>query len=522
MNKPLKTTLIIIGSLLLLGIVGILFSDSFINKKVENFLKSGLPETVQIEYDDIEINSWNGSVMLVNPKITNFAKITKEVNSKVVMETLMIDDFGYWDYFFNDKIVVGSIQLRKPQLMYFHNKSIEKKNHKYSKLEQLKQDITVHRINIQEGQLEVYDLETDSLLMKTENFTANVMKVKMNPATVKRRIPFEFSDYNVHFDNLFYQLGLYENLTIASTKVTQQRADVDEIKIYTKYSKTELNQLISAERDHFDITIKSLALHDQDFGYHQDSIFYFKSPKVVFESPNMNLYRNKLIADDMQIKSLYSKMLRELTFDLTLSEVLVKNAAINYSEKVKSESSAGMIIFKKLNATITNLSNTYPADERTSLDIDAIFMNTTPINVNWYFDMNNLNDHFIFKAEIGKLPAEDLNKFATPNLNVKFEGELIKTYFTIDGNVNTSNVSLKANYDDFKVAVLEKDGKDKNRLLSAVANLFIKKSSEKESDNFREGSKFEIERDKTKSVFNFVWMNVSAGLLSALTGDGEK
>ncbi|WAC03439.1 hypothetical protein N7U66_08015 [Lacinutrix neustonica] len=39
-------------------------------------------------------------------------------------------------------------------------------------------------------------------------------------------------------------------------------------------------------------------------------------------------------------------------------------------------------------------------------------------------------------------------------------------------------------------------------------------------DNFR-ASEAEIERDKTKSIFNFIWLNVKQGLLKSIAGDGE-
>ncbi|MGJ8593240.1 MAG: hypothetical protein ACSHXF_11870 [Aquaticitalea sp.] len=522
MSKPIKIILIVVASILILGVVGALVVDSIVKSKVVNYLNNQLPENVELSYESIEVSTWSGRVVLVSPKIKNIGKSTGKLNAKLDLDSLVVDGFGYWDYLMNDKISVESIEFRQPNLIYYHNPLVSKSEYKYSKLEKLKQDISIQRINIQKGEVSVRNLESDSLMLKTENFTANVMGIQLNEKSVKQRIPFAFSDYNVHFNNLFYQMSPYENLEISTSKLTKGNSKFDGLKLYTKYSKSQFDRMIPYERDHFDITINSVELNDQDFGYEQDSVFYFKSPSLIIEKSRMNIYRNKLIADDTTIKSLYSKMLRNLKFNLTLNEILLKNATINYSEKVKAENTAGTISFSKLNAKIKNLSNTYSGSEKTTLDIDAIFMKSTPINVNWYFDVNNVNDHFIFKADIGRLPAKDLNPFAQPNLKVKFEGELLKTYFTIDGNAQDANVDLRINYDNFKVVILQKDGKEKNNFLSAVANLFIKKDSGNESDHYREGYKNNVERDKTKSVFNFIWLNASAGLLNALTGDGKK
>jgi hypothetical protein len=274
------------------------------------------------------------------------------------------------------------------------------------------------------------------------------------------------------------------------------------------------------ERDHFDINIKSIVLKDQDFGYKQDSLFYFTSPSLEILDPNLIVYRNKLVVDDAKVKPLYSKMLRNLNFDLTLNSILIKNASIKYIEKVKSDAIAGEIDFSKLDATISNLSNTYKSPDKTSININATFMKQTPIDIEWYFDINDVNDHFIFKADMGQLNANKMNMFTEPNLNVRLEGEIHKLYFTIDGYDNTSTVDLKLNYEDFKVIIMQKKERKENKFLSAVVNIFVSKDSDKRENQFRNGSA-SVERDKTKSIFNFIWLNASKGLLNAMTGSGK-
>jgi hypothetical protein len=520
MSKPLKIVLIIVVSLLLLGIAGVVVADTIVKSKIEKLLQNSLPENLEFRYGDIDVNTWKGRVVVASPRIKTMGSTTKQVNAKLEMDSLMIDGFGYWDYIFNDKINIESIELRSPIMAYYHNPLVDKEDYKYSKLEKLKQDITIQRINIQKGDLTVSDINTDSLMLKTENFTANMMGVHLNGKTVKQRIPFSLKDYNVHFDNLFYQLSEYENIEIQSSRIMKEQASFNNIKMYTKYSSNKLSNMIAKERDHFDINIKSIVLKDQDFGYKQDSLFYFTSPSLEILDPNLIVYRNKLVLDDDTVKPLYSKMLRNLNFDLTLNSILIKNASIKYIEKVKSDAIAGEIDFSRLDATISNLSNTYKSPDKTSININATFMKQTPIDIEWYFDINDVNDHFIFKADMGQLNANKMNMFTEPNLNVRLEGEIHKLYFTIDGYDNTSTVDLKLNYEDFKVIIMQKKERKENKFLSAVVNIFVSKDSDKRENQFRNGSA-SVERDKTKSIFNFIWLNASKGLLNAMTGSGK-
>jgi len=115
------------------------------------------------------------------------------------------------------------------------------------------------------------------------------------------------------------------------------------------------------------------------------------------------------------------------------------------------------------------------------------------------------------------LKASYLNKFLQPNLNVRLEGELEKTYLTIDGNDNLSQIDFKTKYQNFDVVVLREGGKEKNTFLSDVVNIFVSKNSSNRESQFKEVTKQGIERSKNQSVFNYIWINTRAGLLKAMT-----
>lgn len=522
MTKPWKITLITLSTLIVFAIMGYLVASTIVTSKIENFLDTQLPENLDVAYESLDVSLWNGRVVLQQPKIVNKGKHSSKTILEVELDTVMIDGFGLWNYLVHDNVHVKSVQLRSPKLFYNHNSAIPKNEYKNTSITQLHNEIRLDRFLVHNAQIGIKDFETDSLLLRTQQLTVTVKDIAIDQASVKQRIPFNYSAYNISYEDLFYNMGTYENLEIASATLTQDQIIFNDLKMYTKYSKGTFDKMIQIERDHFDVTVSSLVLEEHHFGYESDSIFYFKSPKVTFEDSKMHIYRNKLIVNDLKRKSLYSKMLRDLKFNLTLGEVFLKNATIVYSEKVNTGMGAGKLSFTNLNADIKNISNTYGETERTVLDIDAVFMKQTPLKVNWEFDVNDPNDLFVFKVDLGKLPASDLNPFSQPNLKVNFEGELLQTYATISGDANTSRIDMRINYDDFKVDVLDGEGKKKNKVLSALANLFIAKNSDKASDGFRKGHKEEIERDHTKSIFNYIWISIKSGLVSVLTGDGKK
>lgn len=479
------------------------------------------PENVKIQYESIEVNSLKGSVNLVKPIISVYEKTTYEINTQIELDHLSVDGFSYWNYLFNNKIILGDILFSRPKITSYLNDKVKSRLYKDEFIKGLKQIIQIESIEIQDAHVEVYDDSDDSLLLKSENLNFKIDAVEISPSTENNSITYK--DFKVTSNTIFYRLTEYDNLVLVHLDVSSDFSKFKGITLKTKYSKEALSNQITVERDHYDLTIDSIEIKKQDFGFKQDSFFYFKSQRVDFYQPDFKIYTDKLVEDDLSYKPLYSKMLRALSFSMALESVFLNNASITYTEKVKIDTKGGSLLFSKLNGEIKNLDNTYESGEKvTSAKIKAVFMDNTPVDVQWEFDVNNPHDEFIFKAEIGKLNAMSMNRFIEPNLNVRLKGEIDKTYFTINGNDLNSRIDLKLKYDNFDVLVLKEKGIEVNKFLSNIVNIFVSKDSANASKDFKHGSKSQVERTRNKSVFNYLWLNIKVGLLNAMKADGKE
>lgn len=521
MSKSLKKIGIIAALVAVTGIVLFIVADSIVKNKVENLLQNELPANLQLTYSELKISTINGRITLVKPQIIQKGEITNNENFTASLEILLIDDVSYWDVLFNDKIYIQNLELDAPTIVYFKNDTIDKNEYKKQNAKELKQSFHIEKLSILNGDITVFNAANDSLLLKSSGMMLVMDDVMTDAKTMEKKLPFTYSNYELKMQEVFLKSGDYENLMVDDLKINKQKAILKAVKLRTKYSKSQLSRRITKERDHFDISVDSMVLEQQQFGYKNDTVFYFKTPKVTLFQPKLNVYRDKLVADDPSIKLLYSRMLRDLPIELTINNMGLENGAINYSEKVNVDQPAGEIMFTDLNAQLKNVSNTYASADKTQIRIQTNFMETTPLKVEWNFDVNDTSDTFIFKADLGRMPAERMNLFTQPNLKVQLVGEVLQTYFTMQGNPNQSRIDLKLKYDNFEVKVLDKKGQKINKFLSSIANLFIKKDSETSEDDFRDAYA-EVERDKTKSVFNFLWLNVKAGLLEAMTGGSKK
>jgi hypothetical protein len=492
----------------------------FIINKIETYIDN-LPSHIDLKYDDVDVHIFPGSLNLEKVILTIKGQTTDEINAKIEFEAIDINSLSYLDYVFKDDIAIESVKLWQPKIAYFHNEMVKKGSYNSIFKNTLRKSIRIDEIDISNADIEILNIENDSLIFSTEHLNLKLTFVESN-TTEPNGLPFAFKDISITSENLNYAIGELDNLFVASLNIDSQNADFFDVKLKTKYSRTELSKHLKTERDHFDLSMASVEIQKYDYDVDTSNTASFDADKILFNKPVFHIYRDKLIADDLTHKSLYSKMLRDLSFDLNLKEVVINKAEITYEEKVKNDSEAGKLEFSNLEATITNVANTYSESEQTAISITSNFMKDTPLKVDWNFDVNNVNDAFLFKSDIGMLKAEHLNQFMKPNLNLKLEGELIKTYFTIDGNANTSQIDLKTDYEQFDIIILKENGEEKNKFLSGLINLFIAENSKDDNQRFRESDIKTVERDKTKSIFNFIWKNAKSGLVSAMAGDGKK
>lgn len=497
--------------IVILAVIAVPVSNYFVKLKIEKALQN-LPEHVNVIKQDISVDVVSGTVEFKDIVIGFKNKVTKEAELNLSLKTILIDDINYIDFIISNVLNIEALVLNEPKIIYYKTGKKKKPTDKYVASES--PEININSVKISDGIAQVLDLKTDSLLFEIKKFKLSLKDVSHHISR-KNRIPVTFSGFDLVADSVQLNVGLHDRLYIQNASLKEHTSVLKTVHLKTNYSRRELSKRIKVERDHLDLNVDSIVINQVDFGFKQDTIFYFSTEKAKLHALDFEIYRDKLVADDHTIKPLYGKMLRDLKFDLMVKELEVLNGNVVYEERVNHEGKPGKIYFSDFSASMKNIDNTYPEGEKTVITTKSKFMGEAPLETYSDFDITNKYDRFIFRAELGSFHAAKMNQFLVPNLNVKFEGILHKTYFTIDGTANHSSIDLKTDFDGLRVDVLRKHKHKKNKFLSAIANIFVKKTSDNGESVFAEAKRHDIKRDKTKSVFNFLWLNVKEGLIHA-------
>ena len=267
------------------------------------------------------------------------------------------------------------------------------------------------------------------------------------------------------------------------------------------------------------LKIPQVKLLNLDFGF-EESRFAITTTSLTFEQPKVELYRDKLVADDMSFKPLYGKLLRELPIIISVDKLDIENGHLVYEEKIDQAQEAGRLFFEDLNAELNGISNRKDA-KNIEVIANAKLMGEAKLKLDWSFDVNDKADRFVASGALLNLQASQLNPFLEPNLQARAKGSIQEMYFTINGNSTFSQGEMKMRYQDFKFNILKKDRLKINKVLTSIGSLFVNDGSKDDAAGYRYG-KFEVERETNTSFYNYLWMNVRDGMINTLTGKGEK
>jgi len=507
--------------ILIIGVVGTVIGlNLFFKNKIVYFLDNALANNISLHYDRVFVDTWGGGVTLKDAYLKIAKRADTLVNTEIRTENISISGVSYWEYFIENTVHIEEIKVDDNTIWFLDDRSARNQKEGSGPIN-LGKKIKIDRIDIGHTSLKILKPGVELPFLKVPHASFSIEDITIDSDLVKRKIPLNYSGMLLQADSIFVNLNEYENLTIRSMTLQKEDIELKDTQIKTTYSKAELSRRIEIERDYIDLQIPKLNIEQIIWGFAQDTLFT-KAGKMSINQPKLEIYRDKLVADDVSIKPLYSKSIRAIPFDLMLDSLSIQNASIVYSEKVKADRPAGEINFSKLNVKAANLGNTYKkGSDTTKLAINGLFLDTAPLSLDWSFDVQDTKDKFNLKGFMGQMPAANINSFTESNLRAKMVGQVDRVYFNINGNNDRSTIDMRMKYDDFKVEILNNESK-KNKFFTTIANWFVPSDSKgKNEGDFRAG-RGSAERDKTKSFFNYLWLNLKDGLIEILLGNGKK
>src|SRR5690606_17262020 len=149
-------------------------------------------------------------------------------------------------------------------------------------------------------------------------------------------------------------------------------------------------------------------------------------------------------------KLLYSSLLRNMKLPMYVQNLEVKNSVLEYEEDTKKSDGPGKLTFGNFNMNVKNINSGKMKGKPTQvlITINCRFMNASPMNVKWNFDVLNKTDAFSIAGNVADLPASRVNPFIEPYLKVRATGLISDLIFNFKGNYNGLGGTLNLKHQD--------------------------------------------------------------------------
>lgn len=509
--KVLKKIAIVIAVLVVL-IVSLSYGLSYyVSKKLPSILKDQKDFPYNVSYEDLDISLLSGSFSIKNaylaPKDSLQTAMQQGAFAKI--EKIEVNHFNLWALLRNNSIRVKEVIITKPDVILYYRKEKYKPEDDFVK--PFKNAISTGSLTIKDGSFKMLD-SLQKPFLKAANIDFGLTNIKIDSTSVTKDIPIRYRDYTFACDSLFFDSGKFYTITAGKINTTDSNFTMEKFAMVPKQNRVQFTKMQKKELDQFNLKAAKISLPNLDWGYARDTL-YVHSPEMTLDKIYANIYRSKEPADDYSRKKLYSEMLRSLKIDIDIKKLNIKNTTIEYEEQLSFAKPAAKVTFTKFDAKISNIYSPVGKKKNvklpaTMLDVKCIFMKSSPLRVSWSFNIPEESDAFTIMGHLQNIDSEKVDPVTRPLMNARTDGNIKEVKFTMNGNAYNGKGTFAINYDDLKVDILKEDGKKKNKIISAVANMVVKN----DTDDKLKQTNVSVDRIRHKSVFNFLWRFVEQGL----------
>lgn len=509
-----------------IGFISVLLVGIFLNIGLNYWIKKQLPIIIHeknntaydINYEKIEVSLWSRNIyaqtLLVNPK--NAPKDSKNgLFSKI--ESITIEHFNIWDLAFNDVIQAESVIINKPRVILYKKGEKLLNNSKSIKtqiIEPFRKIIAVSNIYLNDGAVDVVSLDTQKPIFSIKKIILKLEGILITDATLKEKIPIQYKSYALVLDSLFYRPSAFYHINIGKISTEKNFLKIDNFSNLPQFSRRDFTKRLEKEKDIYTLKFDSAQIKKMDWGFKNDR-FFFKANSVVINHFDANIYRGKMPKDDLSKKYLYNHLLRNIKFPLQIDTLQALKSKLVYEEEIDFSKGPGILNFDKFNLQATNLRSGFGLKKTNdvTIKVNCIFMKTSPLNVDWSFNVLDKKDSFHIQGVISNFDVAAMGRFSKPYMNASFAGVFNKYRFNFYGNDNISKGNASLDYDDLKVKLYQKKKPEKEaKLKSAIVNLLVKNDPNEKTKN----ADVELERIQEKSFYNFLWRSIAESLKKIL------
>lgn len=345
-SKPLKIIAYIFGGLLLLALIAHFGINFIIKKELPKIIEEKNDTAYDLSYEDMNFSIFNSSISVHEAKLQpkKNSNIKKDINFYGSVGKISVTGVNFIELIKDKNLKAFSIVLEKPDISVL--KALKKDT--LPTESKLASSIDIDEILIKNANLSMLTSSGDTLLYKVYNMNATIGGIHMGAYTVKKDIPFTYTDYKIKIDSVYTLLNNDQFLKSGYIDVSQQHILMDHVNLYPILSSKEFKAKETQSNTRMNISVPKVKLTHTDWGYDQ-SDFYVKVGGIEIDSIQFHITDQKNQTVVQQAKKDAEKIIQPVVpFRIDIDSLAIKKSSFN---------SLGIVDVKNVNILVKNISN---------------------------------------------------------------------------------------------------------------------------------------------------------------------
>jgi hypothetical protein len=373
---------------------------------------------------------------------------------------------------------------------------------------------TIGEFNLKNAIFSIYsERDSDEYTSRAEQLSVTLSEIQVKDAG--EPLHSYFSSFSLYAGSVrhFTENGFYE-IEMGELEVSDQSRSIvaESFELKPRLSPYEAASKKEHAIDLFRIKSGPLSFERFDFGEWLETgglnVSYGE-----LDSLNIEIDRDRTYPrPDRDFQPMPNAELAGLSFSISADSIRWKNGFLSYTELFHEKDRSGSITFDDIDLLLTGVQNSN-GSEPIKAGATASFMESAELNAEFEFYPVESARHRV-KASLGGMDFSVLNETLKNLALVEVKsGSLTTLEFEFEADDDSSSGEMTLLYDELELRFLDDDSLEegfRNRITSFIANTFAVRSSNSEDDP-RTGT-MEYERDKDRSMFNFWWRSIEAGI----------
>lgn len=476
-----------------------------------------------------KINYNSDKRVLMIDRIESFSEMYK--NSRTFFNKIQLNDMDAKAFIEQHQIQTGTLSSEGGVITVFTKKQsseVKIKNQTFDFPEDFFDQINIGAIDVGKTDIMIRSHEfPDKEPITIHNVTFNVLnEIKVVQRKTIRQI---ISQANWELNSDGFSFSTRNKLYTILVKGIQldkvhSSATISSISLRPNLSKEAFGKLVKKQTDYYSFELKNTRLNGINFEtLLNESALDIQQVKT---SIDLKVYNDRMldVNSASKVGNYPQQQLLKIKMPFYIKQLLVENSNLSYTERAFQTKQTGELFFTQVQGSaenVTNIESRIKQNPVCILNGNGLFLGKGKASTQWKLMLNEQHGLFSMTGKIGELNAAVFNSMTKPLAMTSVRGLIHELSFSMKGNDDYGEGSLRFLYNDMQVESFKMDSESdtmkRNKVSSVINNMFLINNNPK--NGVTRTPDFYSKREPNKSFFNLIWKSVFDGIQKTVMGE---